>query len=681
MLASKSNAASLKASQLGAVHRMLALNTDPPNEGIGGQTGPYGQSAALKRYYPAGSAHNQWKIMVYDTHCRSIISPLMSVSDLRSRGVTLHLLITADREPIPDVPAVYFIQPTRENISIVARDCAQGLYSRMHINFVTKLSRELMEDFAKLVVESGSGSLERVASVHDQYLDYVCFERGLFSLNVSNSYALYNSPSNGETQIEQAMTSIAYGLFSVVATKGVVPVLRCPRNGAPEMVARKLNQLIAEHPTLMSARKKGGMTASSQGSGSRPVLVILDRNEDLVTPIQHTSTYQALIDDVLIHKANRVEFEVAEKNEDGTKKKSKGQVKKYDLDADGDPFYSKHKFNTFPDAIESNGVELQRVTQKEAEVKSKTSGAPPAQPSFVEEPGTDHLASAVESLPQLIEQKKQLEVHTSILQAVMNQVAARDIPTFYELESGLATGMYKNDLNKAKSEVMAIVQDSNKKGIKDKIRLICVYSLATKCPSADIDAATNALQEAHKDDSDLTAATELDKGTKAIQYLKQLRSMQMFPMAGESASTQAEPPSSGNAGGDMLASFMARAQTQATGLLAKATEKVGTMLGKTHKHHLTLVVEHLCEQKPNSEDDTYLYLDPKVKGEISVRNLRTQGVARAPVRDVLAFMIGGGCYAEYQNLEMIANEKRSISYGTTELVDPTVFLGQLSQLS
>ena len=54
------------------------------------------------------------------------------------------------------------------------------------------------------------------------------------------------------------------------------------------MVARKLNRMIAEHPTLLR-NKSSGL--------HRPLLVILDRNTDLITPIQHTSTYQALIDD------------------------------------------------------------------------------------------------------------------------------------------------------------------------------------------------------------------------------------------------------------------------------------------------------------------------------------------------------------------------------------------------
>merc|ERR1719276_592316 len=111
---------------------------------------------------------------------------------------------------------------------------------------------------------------------------------------------------------------------------------------------------------------------------------------------------------------------------------------------------------------------------------------------------------------------------------------------------------------------------------------------------------------------------------------------------------------------DLLSNLMSRASNQATGLLAKATDRVTSMLGKTHKHLATRVIESLCEMKPNTEDDDYLYLDPKVKGDVDVKKLRS--MARVPVNEVICFVVGGGCYAEYQNLQMLANESRTISY-------------------
>lgn len=413
---------------------------------------------------------------------------------------------------------------------------------------------------------------------------------------------------------------------------------------------------------------------------------------DLITPIQHSSTYQALIDDLLLHRANRVEFTT---KSEGNKRP---QLKKFDLDADQDPFYSRHKFKPFPEAIESNGLELQDVTTRETAIRSKTvaGGGDDATAgsyqgdSFTGATSATDLASAVDSLPKLLERKKQLEMHTSILQAVMNEVAARDVPQFFELESALASGQYKNDSAKAKSQVMALVTDTSKGNVEDKIRLVIVFCLATTAPGSDVSevvqAMANALENQGSNDSGKAAdgqgvlskedRAKLDMGLKAIEYLKKLRSMQMIPTNISDAEDYGSK-SSGNA--DLLSGFMARATNQATGLLAKATEKVSSMLGKIVKHHSTRVVENLCEMRPNTEDDEYLYLDPKVKGDVDIKALRQ--MTRAPYREVITFMISGGCYAEYQNLQMIANERRSVTYGSTELLSPCEFLSQLGKLS
>lgn len=205
----------LKTAQLKAIYRLLSFNEDADT---------FDDDFSLP---PAGSSHNQWKILIYDAACRSIISPLLSVSQLRRRGVTLHLMLNSEREPIPDVPAIYFCTPNKENLATIAKDCGNGLYGKAHLNFVTKLERPLMEEFAKLVVQTGS--LDKVAGVHDQYLDFVCLEQQLFSLGKKDSYVVYNGSGANEQMIETAMTEIAYGLFSVVATVGKVPIIRCPK--------------------------------------------------------------------------------------------------------------------------------------------------------------------------------------------------------------------------------------------------------------------------------------------------------------------------------------------------------------------------------------------------------------------------------------------------------------------
>ena len=106
---------------------------------------------------------------------------------------------------------------------------------------------------------------------------------------LQNSYLGYNNPGATEADIEAYVRQVVYGLFSVLATMGTVPVIRCAGGGPAEMVARQLNELVSEH--LL-----GGSTPFfSRGTAAsfhRPLLVLFDRNDDLITSLHHTSTYQ-----------------------------------------------------------------------------------------------------------------------------------------------------------------------------------------------------------------------------------------------------------------------------------------------------------------------------------------------------------------------------------------------------
>uniref|UniRef100_A0A7S3L1A1 Sec1 family domain-containing protein 1 n=1 Tax=Amphora coffeiformis TaxID=265554 RepID=A0A7S3L1A1_9STRA len=678
-----SDSFSLKACQLRAVHGMLSLEKSRGGGGGGG-----GGNNNNNNNNNNSSTHAQWKILIYDAPCRSIISPLLSVQQLRREGVTLHLNLSSEREAIPDVPAVYFCRPTKANLARIAQDAVMGLYpAGMYLNFVPHIARDDLEDLAKLVVQARA--MERIVSLHDRYVSYVCLENRLFSLHQTASYQTINSAQTTEAAVTQLLTETAHGLLSVVASTGVWPIIRCPRNsGAPEMVARQLHALLMEQAHLIQASNNANSniinnniinsnSSSTTNARDRPLLVILDRNADLLTALQHTSTYQALIDDLLQHKANRVEFDVTPtpSSADAAKKSAaKPTRKRYDLDADADPFYAAQKFQAFPVAIESNSAELQQVTERETAIK--TSGRNTAS-------GTgDDLATAVESLPALLERKKQLEVHTSILQAVMNAVAARDVPAFYELETALATGSYKNDTATAKNKVLQLIQDATKGNLSDKVRLALCLGLATSAPP-DWQALRTAVEEVATTGLQAPRA-EIQAALAAMDYVQKLSSVQrMVPLAvadgsiGAGSHKAPASSSSTNETSKLLSSFMAKATTQATGLLAKATDKVaGMMSGKIHKHHATVVVEHLCDYK--QEDDTYLYLDPKVSAqEVNVAQLKESGVMRAPVKHVWVFVVGGGSYTEYQNLQMLP---ATVTYGSTEILNATQFWQQLGAL-
>ena len=105
------------------------------------------------------------------------------------------------------------------------------------------------------------------------------------------------------------MDKIVDCLFSVFVTLGTVPIIRSPKGNAAEMVAKKLDKKLREN--LADARNN--LLHSDTQSGSfnfqRPLLIILDRNVDMATPLHHTWTYQALAHDLLNLTLNRVVVE------------------------------------------------------------------------------------------------------------------------------------------------------------------------------------------------------------------------------------------------------------------------------------------------------------------------------------------------------------------------------------
>lgn len=117
---------------------------------------------------------NAWKILILDSAGQAILSPILKVNELRESGVTLYLyrldpyvclLLTldrqlhGDRQPIGDVPAIYFVEPTAPNISRIVQDLRNTLYEQVYINFTSSVPRSLLEDLAQQVAQSDSSQL------------------------------------------------------------------------------------------------------------------------------------------------------------------------------------------------------------------------------------------------------------------------------------------------------------------------------------------------------------------------------------------------------------------------------------------------------------------------------------------------------------------------------------------
>ncbi|GBF90033.1 hypothetical protein Rsub_02741 [Raphidocelis subcapitata] len=620
-----------------------------------------------------------YKVLVLDKFCRDVVAPLLRVSDLRRRGVTLHLALESDRQAIADVPAVYLLQPTARGADRVGQDVAAGLYDSYHINFATSAPNKLLEQIAAGAV--ASGNLGRVARVYDQYAAFIALEPGLFSLGLPGSYVELNDPAARDSQIEAAVNSIVDGLVSALVTLGVVPIIRCPRGGAAEHVAAalegRLRDLLRGRSNLFSEAAAGGGGALA-ATLSRPLLVLFDRNFDLSVALQHTWSYKPLVQDVLGLRLNRVTLAADPPAPGAPPPLGAAAAKRgYDVD-ERDFFWEGCGSMPFPKVAEEVEAQLQKYKAAVDEINAKA-GHGGAQADVVDHDealrrNTQNLMSAVSSLPELQERKKVLDKHTNLATSLLGAIKGRGLDALYNSEEEALAG--KGDAAAA----VKLIQGA-KGSPSDKLRLALIHVLAAEAPPAD-----GELQEL----SDALQAAGAD--TTALTYVARLRRNRL--VGGRTAA--AAPGLGGGAGGGGGSNLLDWADKALGQGITTMTRGVKNLLSGARQAPVAAALDALAEARPGSEFESFAVFDPKLPpGRAGLDR------AKGPFREVIAFMIGGGNYLEREQLAAWAARSgagaggggggalggggggvggRQVLYGATELLSGEEFLAQLEEL-
>lgn len=595
-----------------------------------------------------------WKVLVLDSKSQAVLSSVLRVNDLLRCGITVHTVINSRRLPLPDVPVIYFVEPTVENIRVIIDDLAADKYDKFYINFTFSINRELLEDFAKKVSLTGKAS--KIKQVYDQYLDFIVTEPNLFLLDVPRVFSTFNNPATKEDDIHSLAGKIADGILSTIIATASVPIIRCPRNGAAELVATQLDLKLRDY--LSNTRN-----LINQLVQQRPVLVILDRSIDLSAMLSHSWIYQCMVSDVFELKRNTIRLvKFADDKE---------TVKNYDIDPK-DFFWSKNSALPFPDVVENADIELNAYKKDAQDLTNKTGIT-----SFsdIDPNSTDtlHIQQAVDALPELTARKATLDMHMDVLATLLKELEAKSLDKFFEIEQNCHDPKIQN-------QFLELMNTGAKRdNSTDKLRTFLILVLTLDLPDSFVANVQLILKEKYPT-IDL-AALEYVKGLKQRMKLSNISTL--TENSGQRSSSVDVSKNNSALFNGLSSKLYGLADGRLTEGLSSLASGLKKFLPAKTQLPITNIVEAIMD--PNSAStalvqvtDDYLYLDPKLRG----------GHSKPPKRqtylEAQVFVVGGGSYLEYQNLQewchMPNKPVRRVTYGSTDVMTATEFLQECGDL-
>lgn len=494
----------------------------------------------------------------------------------------------------------------------------------------------------------------------DQYLNYICLDKRLFSLEMKNSYFTLKNPKITETEVDDYVNQIVTSLHSVFATLGQIPFIRYQPSTVGEAVAKRLCDSIGNailSRTLSEIFSGNGSQFS--GQECRPLLILIDRSIDVTTMVSHQWSYASLVQDVFEVNINRISH---------VDNKSKKTVY-YDIDSD-DAFWEKNSSLTLPEVTENLSKDISECKIAFDDLKKDYNID--LNENFDMKslaPNTSALISAMKQVPLVTEKKRILDMHMKIATRIMDSVRERSLDMLFSAEDSVH--------KQSPSAIMSIIADKRIQP-EDKLRLFIVYYLSNKDESStDMSKFEEALKSAGCD-------------TAPLKYLREVRKLtQLSTLKGTPSTSNIQQPTNifgkvSNIGSKISGHLK---ESGVSSHIENLMSNVRQLLPVSKSLPVTRIIESLSENRIDSTThQEYVLLDPKITS--SPHKDLDQG--QSPTRDsvpviftnVVVFVIGGGNVIEYHNaMETVKDSaERSLIYGTTEIASPQVFLEQLHAL-
>lgn len=333
--------------------------------------------------------------------------------------------------------AIVFVRPTADSIQYLIDELRAPKYAKYELYFSNIVKKSALERLAE------SDDHEVVQKVQEIFADYFVINSDFFSMNLqAPAHSIYGE--NGpDSWAAASMNRSVEGLLGILLSLKKQPLVRYERNSS---LAKKLGTELQYHMKQESSL----FDKKTNRLDTPPILLLLDRRNDPLTPLLTPWTYQGMVHELLGIKNNRVDLS---KVPDIQK-----ELKEVVLSGDQDSFFKKSMYLNFGDL----GATIKEyVNQYQAKTKSNQNIESIAD-----------MKRFVEDYPEFRRLSGNVSKHVALVSELSRLVSNQQLLEVSQLEQSLACNDSHNSDLKA-------VQEMLQQPIPDnvKIRLVALYAL------------------------------------------------------------------------------------------------------------------------------------------------------------------------------------------------------------
>ncbi|KAK2730333.1 Sec1 family protein [Colletotrichum kahawae] len=397
-----------------------------------------------------------WKVLILDEDSKRVIDNVVKEDDILNHNIANIERIEQKRDMNPEMDAIYILSPKENIAEILVNDIERRRYKKSFLVWIG-----VLEPRVRHLIDSCPGAKQSIAGFETLSIDFFPRESHLVTFRDPWSFPILFHPGCNNL-VARHMKILAQKITGVCVTLGEYPKVRYykPKNPLHEaaVLCAHLARFVQEELDEYAQWNQNFPPQTSRPTGT---LIITDRSMDLMAPLVHEFTYQAMAHDLLdIKDGDKVTYHMV--TNEGT-----AEVEEKDMElSDKDTVWVDNRHRHMKDTIDKLMGDFRKFLE--------------ANPHFVNDEQDTTSLNAIRDmlagLPQFQEMKEAYSLHLNMAQEAMNIFQHHKLPDIASVEQSLATGL-DEDFKKPKNILDQVVRllDDDAVSPSDRLRLIMLY--------------------------------------------------------------------------------------------------------------------------------------------------------------------------------------------------------------